>query len=333
MSETDVVGPAMATEVPKVPAMPPEIATAIIEVMAGVTTLSADSRNKFANYDYVSVDAFYELIGPLLSKAGIFDLAFERNIDISTRETANDRGDVKKSVWLSMVCDIYIYHKSGKCFGPIARTIQVPASGAQAYGSAPSYIKKYFWRDLLKVPCGDPEIDGQPKQQLPAREEPRQEPQRDDTAEFDLRRKAKADYAEFAKITWDTFKSREDMSAWYAAELLKIKETFDGKEDLAFVSFVEAFKSKGATLPEKRPVAGEKPSTDAIPDTPSGAKPRPSITSLKMDLRLRLSEATTEEGCNEAYAAIIEPFEESLKQDEQVDFVRMTKQRIGQIKP
>jgi hypothetical protein len=226
-------------------------------------------------------------------------------------------------------------HKSGQ-FIEEAMSMTAASEAPHAIGSALTYIRRYaalcFTGIAPEDDDGNAASQGGGTEEHPTREESR-EPHRDDTAEFDLRRKAKADYAEFAKITWDTFKSREDMSAWYAAELLKIKETFDGKEDLAFVSFVEAFKSKGATLPEKRPVAGEKPSTDAIPDTPSNGKPRPSLGTLRMDLRLKLSEATTEEGCNAAYASLIEPYEDSLKQDEQVEMVRMTKQRIAQIKP
>ena len=64
------------------PAMPPAIAKAVCSVMAQVMRLDKDTRNKQGGYNYVSVDQFYEAIGPLMSKAGLFTVAFETSMEV-----------------------------------------------------------------------------------------------------------------------------------------------------------------------------------------------------------------------------------------------------------
>ena len=99
---------------------------------------------------------------------GLCDVAFERATSVETRETVNDRGEVKKSVWMTAEYEFVLYHESGVYSEPIVRTIQVPATGAQSYASAQSYVEKYFLRNLFKVPTGDvDEIDASDKHDLP----------------------------------------------------------------------------------------------------------------------------------------------------------------------
>jgi len=148
--------------------MPPEIAKAIIGVMAEVKKLAKEGNNTFQRYKYTSVDQFYEALGSLMAAHGIFDVAIERSTEVDVRETVDDKGVVKKSLWLSTVIDFMLYHESGISFGPLTRHIQVPAAGAQSYASAQSYAEKYFLRNLFKVPTGDvDEIDSSQQAGLP----------------------------------------------------------------------------------------------------------------------------------------------------------------------
>ena len=154
--------------VPARPRMPPEIAAAVVAVMAKITPLSKDATNSFQRYDYVSVDQFYALVGRLMAEAGIFTVLYEKSMVVGERKTSDDRGNVKTSVWLSAVYDVWLYHKTGAAFGPVERSITVPASGAQSYASAISFVEKYYLRSLFKIPTGDGDTDQDDKRNLPA---------------------------------------------------------------------------------------------------------------------------------------------------------------------
>lgn len=147
--------------------MPPEIAKAIVAVMGKVKQIGKDDENKFAKYAYVSVDKFFDQIGRLMADAGIFVVTDEVSTVVEPREVVDDYGKVKKSTWLVCQYEIRIYHTSGACYGPLSRAVQVQASGPQAYGSAQSYIEKYFLRSLFKIPTGEADADAHAQEGLP----------------------------------------------------------------------------------------------------------------------------------------------------------------------
>lgn len=139
------------------PAPPPEIAKAIVEVEGKIKRLAKDDKNEFQKYMFTSVDAFYEAVGPLMAEAKIFSFPHQVSKDVSEQSSTDDRGVTKKSTWLSMDFDIFIYHETGTAWGPFRRSMRVPASGAQAFGSSDSYVQKQFLRTLFKIPTGDAE--------------------------------------------------------------------------------------------------------------------------------------------------------------------------------
>lgn len=193
------------------PPMPPEIAKAIVVVMAQIRRLGKDTENKFQRYQYTSVDQFFEAVGPLMAEAGIFTLPIESSMEIERKETTNDQGQTKASIWLSATYDMYIYHASGASFGPISRSIQVPASGAQSYASAMSFVEKYFLRSLFKIPTGDADADGDDKRDLPPRSNNRTPPKpgdriyREPTISEDQQRQLGHLMTAIGKGTWDEF--------------------------------------------------------------------------------------------------------------------------------
>ena len=154
-----------------VPAIPPAIAAGIVQVQSQVKRLAKESENTFAEYKYASADAFFAAVGPLEAEAGLFTVMEEGAVEIvpmakPSRESSN---------WLRIRWQITVGHSSGATYGPMHRTVMVPANGAQAFGSAQTYALKQFMRGLYKIPTGDKDdADSQPAEPLPAADKPQQ---------------------------------------------------------------------------------------------------------------------------------------------------------------
>ena len=234
---------------PSRPTMPPEIAAAVCVVMGQITTLSKDERNKFQNYDYVSVDQFYALVGPLMAEAGIFTMLYEKSMDVGERKTTSDRGDTKASVWLSACYDVWIYHKSGAAFGPVERSITVPASGAQSYASAISFVEKYYLRSLFKIPTGDGDEDGAPKRDLPANGRRNDRPNDTHRPAVDDATSSKTFYIGQAEREWAKVTSREGMTKWWNDHKDAMGDIFDGNSDPLYADLKAKYQAHGKTLP------------------------------------------------------------------------------------
>ena len=148
-------------------AIPAEISAAISQVKSHVTRLAKNEENKYQRYNYTSVDSFYEVLGPLESAAGLSIIMTEADPpEILPMAKADREGS---SAWLKIRWAITIGHTSGATYGPIYRTVMVPASGAQAFGSAESYISKQFARCLYRIPTGDKDdADANDKHPLPS---------------------------------------------------------------------------------------------------------------------------------------------------------------------
>lgn len=135
--------------------IPAEVAKAIVTVMSGIKTLGKDDSNKFQKYDFVSVDKFLAAVGPLCAAARLVILQEEESVDVSTKESTDDYGKTKTSAWLSVKYAFTFVHASGAAYGPMHRSVMVPANGAQAFGSAQSYALKQFERSVFQIPTGD----------------------------------------------------------------------------------------------------------------------------------------------------------------------------------
>ena len=145
-------------------AMPPEIAAAIAEVMANVKKLAKGDINQYARYNYASIDAFLEAVGPLCAAAGLFFI-----LDEAETETVSTAG--KDSSILRVRWHVWIGHRGGGMYGPVNRSVDVQAVGAQAYGSAQSYTLKQFMRALFQIPTGDQDDpDALPHAVMPAQQ-------------------------------------------------------------------------------------------------------------------------------------------------------------------
>jgi ERF superfamily len=160
--------------------IPAEVAAALVKVMTGVKKLAKEDTNKFQRYDFVSVDKFLEATCPLCADAGLVILQEEENVDISTKETMDDSGKIKTSAWLTVRYGFILAHASGASYGPLHRSVMVPANGAQAFGSAQSYALKQFMRALFQIPTGDKDdADNHQAEPLPSNQARPQRPNRE----------------------------------------------------------------------------------------------------------------------------------------------------------
>lgn len=313
---TDIINPETGeiTIAPSRPKMPPEIAKAIVAVMATIKPLEKDGDNKFQKYKYVSVDQFYELVGRAMASAGIFLMAFENKIEV------HDRGNAS---WLSVVFDLFVYHESGAEFGPIQRTTQVVASGPQSYASAQSFVEKYFLRALFKIPTGDSEPDAEEKRTLPAA----------GAADGKARADAKLAFLERAKIDISVIKDVPTLEKWWEAEDPRMLKIFDGTDDPMFKQVQDVWASRGKAIlaAAKTTKKTEEVPFEKGPTPASGTPPRPSINVLRLNYKDALREAKTEDEAQAAYIKWIEPHEAAFSAQETEEFSRFLRTRLGEV--
>lgn len=135
-------------------AIPKSVALRIAIVCRAVKKLHHDKRNDYASYNYVSVDSFYEALGPIMGEAGLFVIVDEVSV-------TSDKG------FLTANYELFLVSEEGDSYGPIHRQVTVKASGPQSYASAQSYAEKYFLRQIFKVPTGEQDADAHEKVTLP----------------------------------------------------------------------------------------------------------------------------------------------------------------------
>ena len=128
------------------------VAAAMNQVMGEVKKLIRSERNRDAGYEFASIDEFLAAVNPLCAEAGLIILQDELDARL-----VNDSGASMHRSWLWTTFTFTLAHKSGSIYGPLTRSVMVPARGAQAFGSAQSYALKQFMRSLFQIPTGDKE--------------------------------------------------------------------------------------------------------------------------------------------------------------------------------
>ncbi|MEK6591522.1 MAG: ERF family protein [Pseudomonadota bacterium] len=154
--ETGEVRDEMPQPAPAPRTTPPQVAAAVVAVMKKVKQLGYDDTNQHQRYGFVSIDKFLAFMGPLLAEAGLTLDVEEVGYDIRRQGgTDRDTGNAKESAWLYAQYRLWLVHESGAMSAPYSRSILVPVSGPQAFGSAESYVVKRFLRTKFFVPTGD----------------------------------------------------------------------------------------------------------------------------------------------------------------------------------
>jgi hypothetical protein len=133
---------------------PPAIAKAVVQVMKAVGTLGKENErnDSGARYEYASIDDFIQHVRGHCGEAGLAIIPDEAR-DAETHEVTTKAG--KSMVTWSARFAFILIHESGEAFGPIHKSVTVPATGAQSAGSAQSYALKQLMRGLFLIPTGD----------------------------------------------------------------------------------------------------------------------------------------------------------------------------------
>jgi hypothetical protein len=148
---------------------PATIFAAIPRAMSAMKRLAKDSRNAEQKYDFASVDDFLAMTGPILADNGLFIHMDENGVENFERQ-----GKYGVTHWARYDFILTVYHESGESLPLARRSVEVIRSGAQAAGSAQSYVLKQFQRALFNIPTGDKDdpdfaekADGTPVKQAP----------------------------------------------------------------------------------------------------------------------------------------------------------------------
>jgi hypothetical protein len=149
----------------KMQPMPAEIAKRVLDVMKAVGKLAKDSKNDQGRYDYTSVDAFLEVVGPACAEAGLIIAPIELSADLSTFEATDRDGKAKLRRQIMFKYNFMLIADDGTswCNESDVRTVIVEATGAQASGAAQSYALKQYERGLFQIPTGDADADAADK--------------------------------------------------------------------------------------------------------------------------------------------------------------------------
>jgi hypothetical protein len=131
---------------------PELIATSINTIMRNLKPILKTECNGDRNYRFASIDGFLAAINPLCARAGLVILQDE--IDARLVHGGTDLKD-RSHLWVTF--EFSLAHVTGAYWGPITRSIMVPADGAQAFGAAQSYALKQFLRGLFQIPTGETE--------------------------------------------------------------------------------------------------------------------------------------------------------------------------------
>lgn len=127
-----------------------EILAAIAAAMKQIKPVAKSGRNQHDRYDFASIDDFLAAVGPICAENGLIPYIEEEAVEDFTR-----RGRNGETAWMRVVFGITLWHTSGQSMPKVRRSVEVIRNGAQAYGSAQSYVLKQYLRALLQIPTGD----------------------------------------------------------------------------------------------------------------------------------------------------------------------------------
>jgi len=132
--------------------IPACIAEAVLAVQMSLGTLGKEDRNQFQNYNFVSIDKYYEVVARAATQQGLSWFCQETSSEIVN--FGEGKGAIRFEFAFTM------FHISGQvvpCYDRIS--IYHPLQGAQTSGSAASYAEKLFMRKAFKVVTGEDDAD------------------------------------------------------------------------------------------------------------------------------------------------------------------------------
>lgn len=133
----------------------PTINKAIVAAKKAMPSLKKSETNAHGNYNFVSIDAYYETVAKIANDHGLTWRVREANSEII--ELAGRQG-VTNAVRTRYHVDVM--HESGETVeGFFTATITHPLQGAQTAGSSMSYLDKLFMRTTFSVVTGETDAD------------------------------------------------------------------------------------------------------------------------------------------------------------------------------
>jgi hypothetical protein len=132
-------------------AEPKTLGEAVCCVMADLDRLKKADRNKFASYDFTSVDDFKDAVRPLMAKYGLYEHVTQA--DFAFVEFEDDKGKKKQVARFDFA--ITLKHVAGREEPPEIMTVALPYTGAQTSGAARSYAVKEWMKSRFLASAGD----------------------------------------------------------------------------------------------------------------------------------------------------------------------------------
>lgn len=120
-------------------------------VMAALERLAKEHKNKFAHYDFTSVDDFKDAARPLMASNGLAVNTTQVCFDFVEME--DDKG--KKRQVARYDFQMTLCHVSGEKDAPEIMTVCLPYTGAQTSGAARSYAIKEWIKSTFLSSAGD----------------------------------------------------------------------------------------------------------------------------------------------------------------------------------
>lgn len=127
-----------------------KLIAAIAGVMETVGKIGKDNFNKFDKYKFTSIDDFMSATSKACASHGVVVIQNEVSREVISKKTS--RGEAS---WLMLDFCFDVHHSEGGSITGLKRSVAVPFTGAQAFGSAQSYALKQFMRSLFQIATGD----------------------------------------------------------------------------------------------------------------------------------------------------------------------------------
>lgn len=125
------------------PVLPPEIASAVAQVMAKAAAPPRNALGAHGGCSPVGTDTVLAKVGPLCAEAGLIVIQDEETIELL------DRGG---RTWLQIVYTFHLAHRSGALWErALRRTIVLRMEGPQAFGKAQSFALGQFLGALFQI--------------------------------------------------------------------------------------------------------------------------------------------------------------------------------------
>lgn len=127
------------------------ILAAIASAMGAIGKLGKENQNTFDNYKFTSVDDFLAATSKACSDNGLVVLQDEVSREVITKTNKQNQS----TQWLLFDFTFEVFHESGDRLPAVKRSVAVPFTGAQSFGSGQSYALKQFMRSLFQIATGD----------------------------------------------------------------------------------------------------------------------------------------------------------------------------------